>query len=380
MPTRSTFERLRIDARDLDDAGRAAWSALADRAVEPNPFFRPEFALANMAERGVPLELLVVRDGPRWVACLPVRRRPPSSRLPVRRLEVMTDEYSFLGTLLLDRDHRDDGAEAFLDLVDEERSAAVVVLREWAPDGAVAIAIAGAAARRGLKPVVSSAFERAAWHRSTDGPSAGANLPGDDRRHLQKRMRRLTGDFGGAPVIVNRTTEPEAWDAFLELENTGWKAEHGNPLAATTADAAFFRRISAAMSATGVFELLALEVGGRTAAMETHLVDGDALYSFKIAHDPAFRAYSPGTQLKAHVIDSFHDRGLRLADSCASPFNEHMNRLWPDRRPFETMLLPTGAVSARLLGPMLGLRDAAKRVRDGVRGRRSRVEAAADVR
>ena len=282
----------------------------------------------------------------------------------------MTDEYSFLGTLLLDRDRRDDGAEAFLELVDEERRAAVVVVREWAPDGAVAAAIGGAAARRGLRPIIHSRFERAAWHRSPDGRSPGANLPGDDRRHLNKRTRRLTADLGGEPVIVNRTTEPAAWEAFLTLENTGWKADHGNPLAAREADAAFFRRICAELSPTGVFELLSLEVAGKVVALETHLIDGDTLYSFKIAHDPEFRQYSPGTQLKARVIDGFHDRGLRLADSCASPFNEHMNRLWPDRRPLETLLLPTGAVSARLLRPMLGVRDVAKRFRDGVRGRR----------
>jgi CelD/BcsL family acetyltransferase involved in cellulose biosynthesis len=369
VATRPTYERLRIDARDIDAAGRAAWSALADRAVEPNPFFRPEFALANMAERGVPLELLVVRDGATWLACLPVRRRPPTSRLPVRTLDVMTDEYSFLGTLLLDRDHRDAAAEAFLDLVEEERRAAVVVLREWAPDGPVAIAIRGAAERRGLRPIVNSAFERAAWHRAPEGPSLGANLPGDDQRHLRKRTRRLTADLG-EPQIVNRTSEPAAWEAFLQLENTGWKADRGNPMVATPGDAAFFRRVCAEMSATGVFELLSLEAGGKTLALETHLIDGDALYSFKIAHDPEYRAYAPGTQLKARVIDGFHDRGLRLADSCASQFNEHMNRLWPDRRPLETLLLPTGAVSARLLRPMLGVRDVAKRVGEGIRGRR----------
>ena len=74
----SGLSAVRLDAGSLDAADRAAWSDLADRAVEPNPFFRPEFVLPSVRHHDVPVELIVVRDETRsrWVACLPVRRKP----------------------------------------------------------------------------------------------------------------------------------------------------------------------------------------------------------------------------------------------------------------------------------------------------------------
>jgi CelD/BcsL family acetyltransferase involved in cellulose biosynthesis len=353
----------------------AAWSDLADRALDPNPFFRPEFVLANSEERSIRVELLVVRDGDVWLACLPVRRSPRHPRLPFRSLEALTDDYSFLGIPLLDRDRTDEGADGLIDIVRRVRTADVLVLGVWAPDSPVAMSVARAAARRGVRLAVLAAIERAAWHRAPRGRSAGANHPGRDRKKLGSRARSLARAVGGPVQVVDRTDDPAARDDFLEMENSGWKAVRGNPLAASAADAAFFRRMAAGMSRIGRFELLALEAGGRTIAIETHLVEPTALYSFKIAYDPAFARYAPGTQLKSFVIDGLHDRGFDLADSCASPSNAHMNRLWPERRPLQTILAPTGSRGARFVPAFVALRVAARRVRDVVATRRSSVAA-----
>ena len=83
--TASNLQGLRLDAGALDVGDLRAWSELADRAAEPNPFFRPEFVLANATERGLPVELVVARDDTRWLLCLPVRRRPPSRHFPFPR-------------------------------------------------------------------------------------------------------------------------------------------------------------------------------------------------------------------------------------------------------------------------------------------------------
>ena len=363
---------MRLDAGALEREDRSAWSALADRAAEPNPFLRPEFVLANVTERGAAVELIVVRDEAHWLACLPVRRRPPTMRLPVPHIAALIDEYSLCGTPLLDRDTLQPAADAFIDAVRAERRAGALVLAMFSPDGPVGGALRAAAARRGVRPIVFSDYERAAWHRSPD-PDAdrGARLKGSDRRILAKRFRQLTADLGGELEVVDRSTEPAAWEAFLGMENSGWKADRGTALGSTAPDAAFFRRMCADMSAAGHFELVSLEIGGRVVAMECHLIDGDALYSFKIAYDADYSRFSPGTQLSFRVIERFHERGLVLANSCAISQNIHMNRLWPDRRRLQTVLFPTTAHSARLLRPALAVRAVAKRVRDDRDRRRS---------
>jgi hypothetical protein len=129
------------------------------------------------------------------------------------------------------------------------------------------------------------------------------------------------------------------------------------------------------MAGAGCLELVALEVAGRTVAMECHLIDGPAFWSFKIAHDPAFRRFGPGTQLKYRVIDGLEERPIELADSCAVPDNAHMNRLWPDRRTMDTVMLPTGSPVARLVRPILWARGAVRGAL-GVARRRRRAEPA----
>ena len=371
--TGSGLRALRLDPRGLAAIDLATWAELADRAAEPNPFFRPEFVLANAIERGVPAQLLVVRDETRWLACLPVRSRPASLRLPVPQLEALIDEYSLFGMPLFDRDSLDAATDALLDIVRAERHAGVLVLGKFDPDGPVGAAISAAALRRGLRPIVYVDEDRAAWRRASDPDHRGVHLDRSDRRELARRSKLLSADLGGDVKVVNHSLEPSAWEIFLALENSGWKAERGTALGSSEADAAFFRRMCAGMSAAGLLEVVALEVGGQTLAMECHLVDGGVLYSFKIAFDPAFHKYSPGTQLKFRVIEGLYERGLELADSCAVPENAHMNRLWPDRRRMQTLLLPTGARVARLLPPAMVARSAARRFRDDVlkRGRPS---------
>lgn len=166
--TRSGLGAVRLDPVTVDATTIDAWRALADRAAEPNPFFRPEFLRANAIERGVPAELLVVLDGNRWIACLPIRARPATLRFPLSTLAAVTDEYSFSGTPLLDRDRLDDGADGLLDLVRTERRAAVMMIGVFETSGPVGAAMTRAAERAGVRLREHSSFTRAGWWRSAD--------------------------------------------------------------------------------------------------------------------------------------------------------------------------------------------------------------------
>jgi len=371
VPDGTLPEAVRLDPRTLSAGDVAAWGDLADRALEPNPFLHPEFVLASVIERGIAAELLVILYGTLWIAALLVRTRRPSLRLPLPYVEALTDAYSFCSTPLIDRDAVAPAANGLIDAVIAERRGAALSLGMYPPEGPVADALAAAAAGRGMRPIVYSDYERAAWQSSPDPHFPGPRFNHSDRRELARRARHLAAELGGELEVVDRTNDPDAWEAFLAMEDSGWKAERGTALGSTPADAAFFRRMCAGMSAAGRLEVVALEVAGRTVAMECHLVDGSLFYSFKIAHDPAFRKFSPGTQLKYRVIDQLAERGLSLADSCAVPDNAHMNRLWPDRRRMQTLLLPTGAPSAKLLRPAMRARETARRIRDDIARRRT---------
>ena len=354
---------MRIAVGSVGTADVAAWGELADRAAEPNPFYRPEFLLANAVHRQIAIELLIVKDEGRWLACLPVRRRPPTLRLPVSSLTALADEYSFSGTPLIDRDELERAADGLLQLAREEGRVAILLIPMFNVDGPVGRALQAAARRHDVRLSRIASFQRAAWHRAPKRHFPGPSFNRSDRRELSRTARRLREELGGDLVVVDRTHDPSAWEEFLAMERAGWKGDRGTALGSRSRDAQFFRRMCAGMSAAGRFELLCLEVGGRTIAMESHLLDGATLWPFKIAHDPAYRRFSPGTQLMYRVIDSLHDRAIEIADTGAVPENAHMNRLWPDRRTLHSVLIPTGAPAARLVPLVLLARVAVRDIR-----------------
>lgn len=359
-------QSMRVRPGEVTDTDLSAWRDLADRAAEPNPFLRPEFALADAVERDVPVEFLIAHEDGRWLALAAVHPRPASRTLPLPYLETPTGQYSLLGTPLLDRDALSTAADAIVRMVRSYRHSAALMLRSLAADGPVSVALEAAAARAGMRSIVFQQYSRAAWYRSADGSPSGTRLTTSARKELRRRTRLLSDALGEAPRVVDRTNEPAAWEAFLDMERSGWKDTRGTALASTVGDAAFFRRMCADLSAIGHLEVVSLEGGGRSVAMECHLLDGGQHFSFRIAHEPAYRPFAPGTQLKVRVIDRLYDQGLVVGDSCASPSNDHMNRTWPDQRPMLTLLLPTGARSAGLLRPAVLGKAAARYLRDDV--------------
>src|SRR5919112_213639 len=100
-----------IQLRPLTDIRQndiAEWQALAREALEPNPFFEPEFVLplaAAFPEDNA--RLLVVKGNSRWEACLPVVVRQPWRRLPIPVMTTWLTKYSFLGTPLVAAGGRD---------------------------------------------------------------------------------------------------------------------------------------------------------------------------------------------------------------------------------------------------------------------------------
>ncbi|CAA9483776.1 MAG: FIG01007789: hypothetical protein [uncultured Solirubrobacterales bacterium] len=359
-----------LSSDDIGDAEVRAWSALADRALEPNPFVRPEFVLSNAKASGEAAALLVVREGSHWLALLPVGVGKRWRRTPLPCLIPWLPELAYSATPLIDRDAPGPAIAGLLDLLAAERWSAALVLHPFDPTGPVGAALTTNLGLRSIAPYVYADFERAAIRRRPENTYLSESLSSAGRKKLRSRKRALGRELGGDLVVVDRSTEPAAWDAFLAMEHAGWKGEQGTALASDSRDAAFFRIMCGGMAAGGRLQLLALEGAGRTVAMQCNLVDGSSLYAFKVAYDEAFARFSPGALLEVEAIELFHD-GLgqvELLDSCADPDNALVNRIWPDRRRLQTLVIPTGAPGARLIRPAMGVEVAVRRV---IRARRA---------
>ena len=319
------------------DVGR--WTELARSTATPNPFYEPDFVLPALEHLGeIELELLVATDAAGvWVGLMPVVRRRRWGRLVGAALTGWDHPHCFLESPLFLRGSEESAAEAMLH--EARREVGVIAFDRIPAEGPVASALAAAGDALGVKQIVWNRFERAALQRRSDDDYVRSTLGGKHFRDLGRRGRKLERELGEI-AFVERAGDPLAIDEFLDLEAAGWKGIEGTALAGG-ADARFFQAICSRFAGAGRLQMLAMQAGDRTVAMQSSLVAGDGLFCFKIAYDESLGRFSPGTQLMVETASEFHRRSdLQWVDSCSKPNSEPIERLWPDRRRLATVLVP----------------------------------------
>jgi CelD/BcsL family acetyltransferase involved in cellulose biosynthesis len=349
-----------LQLEDLTESDIGAWRDLSETAVEPNPFFDPDFVLPAAAELDPgSVGLLVASSGTDWTGCIPVVRRRAWRRVPAMGLVVWNHLYCFLGTPLLRADGADDGADELIGAgLGQGRFLGLDLL---ATDGPVSRALEPVLHRQDLKPVVMRRFQRATLARRPE-PTYLALKP-KHRRNFERLRRRLEDQVGGELVLRDRSDDPEGWSEFLEVEASGWKGTDGTATAfAPIGHGPLFTEICRRLVPRGMLQLIAAEANGVTVAMLCNLVSGDTAFTFKIASAADYLEYSPGIQIEIAYLDHFHsNERLSRVDSCAEPGNEMINRLWPDRRELGILAIPrrglTGATARPLLKGTAWLRE-----------------------
>jgi CelD/BcsL family acetyltransferase involved in cellulose biosynthesis len=320
---------------DLPTGLLAAWRELESGAVEPNPFFGPDLLLA--AARNLPggsrVRLLVVERGEDVVLALPLLRQR-HRRVPLPAATTWQHTYRYVGTPLVRPDALDDAPEQALVLLAD--LAPWLVLDQLYLDGPVAQAFARAAARRGALWTSYGVWDRPVVHHTDTGSATGA-LSARSAKGLRRQRRHLESDLGPVRSHDTQRTEPgglsQQVEAFLALEQAGWKGCAGTALASRAGDTAFFRELCAALGAAGRLELWRLDAGAAVAARQCHVVAGDTVFHLKTTYDEGLARYSPGVQLELDVLGAFHaDPRLRHLDPCTDDEPGTSARLYAQRR------------------------------------------------
>jgi CelD/BcsL family acetyltransferase involved in cellulose biosynthesis len=337
-----------IPIADLSERDVSRWRELAGRAIEPNPFFEPDFVLAGARYLEPDIGLLVVTGRSEdWLACLPVSSITRWKRLPVAALASWRHLYGFLGTpLVAATDPEAALAELVAGALDSAPRQRILVLDWIGRDGPLAPALAGVVADRPGRPLRFEQFERALLERRPADDYLDETLRPHHRREMRRLARRLSEELDAPLEVRDMTDDPSAVERFLEIEESGWKGRKGTAFAQQPGHSEFFRALCDAFRANGRLQMLALAAGDRIAALKCNLLAGDEAFSFKIAFDESLSRFSPGVQLEVAMVSEFHDRMPHARmDSCAASDNEMINRLWPDRRPLVSYAIPTSGAT-----------------------------------
>ncbi len=357
---------------------RVDWKALAKRALEPNVFYDPDFALPAVAALGQTKALRAVLvhtdevDRPGRVCGLFPFTLSRRWGVPVTAGVAFIHPYAMSSAPLVDPDGAGATVAAFLRWLERGEGAPAAWLFRFLPqDGPLKDALDEALAESDMLVRTYARYDRAVL----DGPQidlADFEATLSPKRYREyRRLRRKLGEHGA--VTVTRAVEPDdvqaAIEEYLALEASGWKGRRGTAAALTAETRKMFEAIAGGLSQTGQIRVDSLRVGRAPAAIAVSCGIKDSWWLWKISFDEDYARYSPGVLAVLDVSEMAVRDGDHY-DSCALPGIAMIERLWRQRRPYADMLIVPRRLGA-LGGAVVGLESlrrqaetAARRARD----------------
>lgn len=325
----------------------AAWEDLAAHAAEPNVFYEPWMLLPAVRAFGQSSRLvfaLVFTRGPgerTLCGLFPLEHRHGYKGLPMDYLRSWSYRHCFLGTPLLRQGYEAASLAAMFQWLDTRpQGASLIEFDQVAGEGPFQQALAQQLKRERRLHLLLDSQTRALFRPQADGETYLKRALSRKRRKELQRLENRAADRGRLEYL-HLTGDVGPWiERFLALEAAGWKGRACTALACDPTDRAFFTDVMGEAFRRGRLMMLGLSLDGRMIAQKCNLMAGDAGFAFKIAFDEDYAAYSPGTLLELYHIRYLHtQRPLRWMDSCAVPNHSLINRLWPDRRLTQHLLV-----------------------------------------
>ena len=346
------------------------WRGLAGRAIEPNGYYLPGWALAidatargrtNVSALGAWSD--AAPNAARLIGLMPAVSLWRAYKIPLPAL-VSADPYGTLCTPLLDREMPD---QAALRLMSQARDAGAhaLVLRDVALDGAVMTTFTRVLERSGMRPRPLQSHVRACLDATLDADELLRDALGGKKLKELRRQRHRLAEHGEVGFEVARTPNDtaRALETFLMLEASGWKAQRGTALTQNDGDAAFIRRAVTALAENRQCEIVTLRAGATPVAAAIVLRHLDRAFYFKLGVNERFAKFSPGVQLTLDVTKHLcADPAIATVDSMAAPDHPMINPIWRGRLAIGDVLIPI-----RRYDPMAALIHAAMILRQRIR-------------
>jgi len=335
----------------LTAVAASQWRALADRAVEPNGYYLPDWELAvNASARGRTgvsalsawSDASCAQGGAaRLIGLLPVVPMSRAYRIPLPAL-ASAEPYGTLCTPLLDRDMAHDAAAQLMRAA-RRAGAHALILRDVSLDGNAMKAFEEALRQDGLRPRVLQSHARACLDATRDAEELLRDALGAKKLKELRRQRHRLAEHGAVRFNVARAPAEvaAALEILLRLEASGWKARRGTALIQDDGDASFIRRAAPALAANSQCEIVTLRAGTTPVAAAIVLRHQDRAFYFKLGIDERFAKFSPGVQLTLELTRHLcADPAIATADSTASADHPMINPIWRGRFAIGDVLIP----------------------------------------
>jgi len=326
---------------------RAAWERLARNAVEPNPFYEPDYLIASARHiEGEDIRCLAIyRDGARdadLVGLFPFGRARLMQGALLPAFEFYANDYVCSTAPLIDKEAPEAVWRCMFAALERAEGVPKVLLASLMPARRGAFASLEAVLNEiGLAHTAIERSQRAAVMTPETSEALMAGLSSGRRKEMRRKARKLE-EMGCVSYrsIVTQEGRKAAIEDFLKLEHSGWKGKTGTALTSRPESRAF---AEAAFAADNV-EIDCLALDGKPLAMTVNLVSGRAVFAIKTAYDESFSSLSPGVQLDIWTVGNVARQPERYdrIDSCAVP-GHPIEAIWLDKEPILSLAIGTRA-------------------------------------
>jgi Acetyltransferase (GNAT) domain len=330
-----SFEEL--NSSDIED-----WRGLEEEALEPNIYLGYDFVrfLSGIARLKIAPTLLRVymtgESGTTLIGLLPLVQSSAMLNMPFPHLRGFGSRYSFLGGMLLKKDQAECAANLICKLIRDNRWRWYgVYLSDLQQNTEQARIILEAIKANHCYWRVDKKYLRASVCRMNEPDKNRFSSVSGKRLKRFRRLKRNLQKLGDVKwrLVEGAKVDLETTRSFLRLEHMGWKGESGSSLRSDATNERLFTELVEALARQGKVFFTELVLDNRVIGSTSNFRTDDRAFAFKVAWDPAYSEFSPGTMLEIEFLnelDAGQNWGLRKMDSGARQ-GSYLEQIWPNR-------------------------------------------------
>jgi CelD/BcsL family acetyltransferase involved in cellulose biosynthesis len=322
------------------------WRELAARALVPNVFYEPAFALAAAPLFGRDVGAVLVWSGtaPRKLLGLfPARRESRRYGLKLPMLVGWTHPFAPFGAPLVEREAAEPVIAAWLaHVAGDGEQPGLLLLPHLPEEGPFATALMAILRRAQMRAADFNRHARALLAPSGDRSAYVEHALGPSQFRELRRTARGLSELGA--LLFTTVAEPNAvaaaTDDFFALEASGRKGNAGAAVASSGEVRGFVKATVTALAAEGKAAVNRVFLDGRPIAAAITLRSGDSAWLWQAVCDEALARYSPGVMLAASLTEELvDDSTVERTDSCVTADHGVVNRAWSERLPLRDLMI-----------------------------------------
>ncbi len=329
-----------------------AWNALAQCAVEPNPFFESWYLLPSLraldSEERVRILMLEADGDLAGLMPLVHDKRYYGWRIP--HMASWIHPNCFVGAPLVAAGFEHAFWRALFAWADREPGKGYFLHLGGIPlEGPLYDALIAVLAEQKRTHGLVHREERAMLAAAeTPETYFTASLSSKKRKELRRQFNRLAEQGTIAFRRDTNETGVEDWaSAFLALEEAGWKGKAGTALAQRRDTSRMFREALKGGAQAGRLERLTLTLDERPIAMLANFITPPGSFSYKTTFDEGFSRFSPGVLLQCENLLLLDRKDIAWTDSCAAEGHPMIDHIWRERRAVGRLSIAVGGAMRR---------------------------------